>query len=49
MVKETGPGMSSGTSQSLKAGLQEATASAKESDENSAAIQGETSQVLAAP
>jgi signal transduction histidine kinase len=49
MVKDTGPGMSSHSGQSLKAGLQEATASAKESDEKSAAIQGETSQVLAAP
>jgi signal transduction histidine kinase len=49
MVKDTGPGMAPGASQSLKAGLQEATASAKESDEKSAAIEGETSQVLAAP
>ena len=49
MVKDTGPGMLPGSSQSLTAGLQEATASAKESDEKSAAIQGETSQVLAAP
>jgi len=49
MVKDTGPGIVSGAGQSLKAGLQEATASAKESDEKSAAIQGETSQVLAAP
>jgi signal transduction histidine kinase len=49
MVKDTGPGMVSNSGQSLKAGLQEATASAKESDEKSAAIQGETSQVLAAP
>ncbi|MDR3458929.1 MAG: HAMP domain-containing sensor histidine kinase [Verrucomicrobiae bacterium] len=48
-VKDTGPGMLSGAGQSLKAGLQEATASAKESDEKSAAIQGESSQVLAAP
>jgi len=49
MVKDTGPGMLSGASQSLKAGLQEATASAKESDEKSATIKGETSKVLAAP
>ena len=49
MVKDTGPGMLPGESQSLKAGLQEATASAKESDEKSAASKGETSQVLAAP
>jgi signal transduction histidine kinase len=49
MVKDTGPGMVSGAGEPLKAGLQEATASAKESDEKSAASQGETSQVLAAP
>ncbi len=49
MVKDTGPGMVAGSSQSMKAGLQEATASAKESDEKAAAIKGETSQVLAAP
>jgi len=49
MVKDTGPGILPGASQSLKAGLQEATASAKEADEKSAAIKGETSQVLAAP
>ena len=48
MVKDTGPGMLSGGSQPLKAGLQEATASAKESDEKSAAIKGESSQVLGA-
>ena len=49
MVKDTGPGMLAGGSESLKAGWQEATASAKESDEKSAASKGETSQVLAAP
>jgi signal transduction histidine kinase len=49
MVKDTGPGMLPGGGESLKAGLQEATASAKESDEKSAASKGETSQVLAAP
>ena len=49
MVKDTGPGILADSSQSLKAGLQEATASAKESDVKSAAIKGETSQVLAAP
>lgn len=49
IVKDTGPGILPGSSQSLKAGLQEATASAKESDVKSAAIQGETSRVLAAP
>ena len=49
MVKDTGPGMLSGASHALKTGLHEATASAKESDEKSAATKGETSQVLAAP
>lgn len=49
IVKDTGPGMQSAASEPLKAGLQAATASAKESDEKSAAITGETSQVLAAP
>lgn len=49
MVDDTGPGGVPGSSPSLKAGLQEATASAKESDEESAAVQGETSLVLAAP
>jgi signal transduction histidine kinase len=48
-VKDTGPGVLPDSSQSLKAGLQEATASAKESDEKSAAIEDEPSQVLAAP
>ncbi|MBL9209651.1 MAG: HAMP domain-containing histidine kinase [Opitutaceae bacterium] len=49
MVTDTGPGLQSESGQSLKAGLQEATASAKESDEQSAASQGEASHVLAAP
>ncbi|HSH95910.1 MAG TPA: HAMP domain-containing sensor histidine kinase [Roseimicrobium sp.] len=48
-VKDTGPGMVSGSGLSLKEGLHEATASAKESDENAAASKGEISQVLAAP
>lgn len=48
MVKDTGPGLLSDSGQSLKAGLQEATASAKESDEKSAAKKGESSHVLAA-
>ena len=46
-VKDTGPGILAGTDSPLVAGLQEATASAKESDEISAAIKGEASQVLA--
>ena len=49
MVKDTGPGMSTEAGTSMVDGLQEATASAKESDERSAAIQGETSQVLPPP
>ena len=49
MVRDTGPGMVSGAASSLVAGLQEATASAKEADEKSAASQGETSQVLSTP
>lgn len=49
MVKDTGPGMASGSDQTIVAGLQEATASAKESDEKSAANKGEASHVLTAP
>ncbi len=49
MVKDTGPGMASDSDQTIVAGLQEATASAKESDEKSAARKGETSHVLTAP
>lgn len=49
MVKDTGPGMLTESGTPMVAGLQEATASAKESDEKSAAIKGETSQVLPAP
>lgn len=49
MVKDTGPGMMSGPGTPLVAGLQEATASAKESDDKTAASQGEASQVLPAP
>jgi signal transduction histidine kinase len=49
MVKDTGPGMLSGPDASLVTGLQEATASAKESDVKATARQGETSQVLPAP
>jgi signal transduction histidine kinase len=46
MVKDTGPGMLTEAGTSMADGLQEATASAKESDENSAAIKGEVSHVL---
>lgn len=46
MVKDTGPGMLSGPGTPLVTGLQEATASAKESDDKT---QGEASQVLPAP
>jgi len=49
MVKDTGPGMASDSDQTIVAGLQEATASAKESDEKSAANKGEASHVLSAP
>ncbi len=49
MVKDTGPGMLSGPGTPLVAGLQEATASAKESDDKTAARKGEASQVLPAP
>jgi len=46
MVKDTGPGMLTEAGTSMADGLQEATASAKESDERSAAIKGEASHVL---
>jgi len=46
MVKDTGPGMLTEAGTSMADGLQEATASAKESDEKSAAIEGEASHVL---
>ena len=49
MVKDTGPGMLSGPGTPLVSALQEATASAKESDEKTAVGKGETSQVLPAP
>lgn len=49
MVKDTGPGMLTDAGTSMVDGLQEATASAKESDEKSAASEGETSQVLPTP
>lgn len=46
MVKDTGPGLQTGPRASLVVGLKEATASARESDEKAAAIQGEVSNVL---
>jgi K+-sensing histidine kinase KdpD len=49
MVKDTGPGLLSQTGAPLVAGLQEATASAKESDENNTVPRGEESKVLPAP
>ena len=49
MVKDTGPGMLSGPGTPLVAALQEATASAKESDDKATASKGETSHVLPPP
>lgn len=49
MVNDTGPGMLSGPGTPLVTGLQEATASAKESDDKATAGKGEASQVLPAP
>ena len=49
MVKDTGPGMMSGPGTPLVTGLQEATASAKESDDKAAVSGGEASHVLPAP
>ena len=49
MVKDTGPGMLSVSGTPMVAGLLEATASAKESDEKSAASKGEVSKVLPPP
>lgn len=49
IVKDTGPGLHSQANGSFVAGLQEATASAKESDEKTTAPSGKTSRVLAAP
>lgn len=46
MIKDTGPGLQTGPSAPLVVGLKEATASARESDEKSAAMQGEVSHVL---
>lgn len=49
MVNDTGPGMLSGPGTPLVTGLQEATASAKESDDKATAATGDASQVLPAP
>lgn len=49
IVKDTGPGLLSHAGSPLAEGLQEATASAKESDEKSTALAGEISQVLPPP
>jgi signal transduction histidine kinase len=49
IVKDTGPGLHSPASAPLVAGLLEATASAKESDEKNTESSGETSRVLEAP
>lgn len=46
MVKDTGPGLQTGPNAPLVVGMKEATASARESDEKSAASHGEVSQVL---
>ncbi len=46
MVKDTGPGLSAGPAAPMVAGLKAATASARESDEQNAAVQGEVSHVL---
>jgi signal transduction histidine kinase len=49
MVMDTGPGMLSGPGTPLVAGLQEATASARESDDKTTASKGEASHVLPGP
>ncbi|HEX2861901.1 MAG TPA: HAMP domain-containing sensor histidine kinase [Lacunisphaera sp.] len=49
MVKDTGPGLLAGPGAPMVVGLKEATASARESDEKTAATAGETSHVLAPP
>jgi signal transduction histidine kinase len=46
MVKDTGPGMLAGPGAPMVVGLNEATASARESDENDAAVTGDISRVL---
>lgn len=49
IVKDTGPGLLSHAGSPLAEGLQEATASAKESDEKNTTLAGETSRVLPPP
>ena len=49
MIKDTGPGLMAGPGASVVAGLKEATASARESDEKAAAMAGELSHVLVPP
>jgi len=49
MIKDTGPGLLAGPGAPIVLGLKEATASARESDEKEAAIQGELSHVLVPP
>ncbi len=49
MVKDTGPGLAAGSGAPMLEGLQEATASAKETDVKSAAAKGEASNVLTQP
>ena len=46
IVEDTGPGLPSASGESMVLGLTEATASARESDEKTAAAQGNASQVL---
>ena len=46
MIADTGPGLPDGPDSPMVAGLKEATASARESDEKTAANKGEESQVL---
>ncbi len=48
-IKDTGPGLMAGPGAPIVAGLKEATASARESDEKAAAIAGELSHVLIPP
>ena len=48
-VQDTGPGILGGPGAPMLAGLKEATASARESDEKTAEAKGEESQVLAPP
>ena len=49
IVKDTGPGLLAGPASPIASGLKEATASARESDENEAAIKGQKSTVLPLP